>query len=330
MRIWSLHPKYLDSKGLVALWRETLLAKNVLEGKTKGYKNHSQLNRFKKSKNPIDSINQYLYAVYNEALERGYNFNKDKINRNFSHLNLTVTKGQLNFEIGHLLSKLKKRNRIKYNELNKLTTIDPHPMFNLVEGGIEDWEAIKNQMSKVLITGGTGLIGKYLCKKLHEKGYDVAILARKKKQITGLTVYNWNIEKKEIEKKALEKVSYIIHLAGANIGDKRWTRKRKQEIINSRIKTNELLLNKIKEQSINLKAFISASATGYYGMLSTDKIFIEEDSPANDFLGETCKQWEQSVDKFKNLDIRTVKIRTGVVLTSHGGALSKMLIPFIL
>ena len=102
MRIWSIHPKYLDSKGLVALWRETLLAKNVLENKTKGYKNHPQLNRFRQSKKAIDCIHQYLSEIYKEAERRKYNFNKDKISDNFKRITLTVTRGQMDFEIMHL------------------------------------------------------------------------------------------------------------------------------------------------------------------------------------------------------------------------------------
>src|SRR6185295_4973729 len=107
MRIWSIHPKYLDAKGLVALWRETLLTKHVLEGKTKGYKNHPQLDRFKKIKNPVDAINQYLSIVYTEALARGYDFNKQKINWKFKKRRIKVTAGQLEYEASHLLNKLK-------------------------------------------------------------------------------------------------------------------------------------------------------------------------------------------------------------------------------
>src|SRR5687768_3994808 len=98
MRIWSLHPSYLDTKGLVALWRETLLAQHVLEGKTKGYKNHPQLNRFKACKNPAHAINQYLAEVCNEAEKRDYSFNRKKINLKFKPVLLKVTRGQLQFE----------------------------------------------------------------------------------------------------------------------------------------------------------------------------------------------------------------------------------------
>lgn len=143
MRIWSLHPKHLDSKGLVALWRETLLAKNVLEGKTKGYKNHPQLNRFKKNKNPLNSINKYLSLVYAESVERGYNFNKEKINWNFDEQDLlSVTSGQMEYERNHLLKKLKVRDHKRYLELTKIENLDSHPLFAVVKGEIEDWEII--------------------------------------------------------------------------------------------------------------------------------------------------------------------------------------------
>lgn len=146
MRIWSLHPKYLDSKGLVALWRETLLAKHVLEGKTKGYKNHPQLNRFKKSKYPIDLINQYLSEVYKEAIKRKFNFDKEKINWNFRKGSLLVTTGQVKYEVEHLLIKLKRRDQSKYKELKSILIFDTHPIFKLVEGEIEDWEIITKTM----------------------------------------------------------------------------------------------------------------------------------------------------------------------------------------
>ena len=142
MRIWSLHPKYLDSKGIVALWRETLLAKNVLEGKTKGYKNHPQLNRFKKLKNPLNAINYYLSEVYNEALKRGYNFNKEKFDSKFSIISLTVTNGQIEYEKEHLLRKLKTRDPERFKTTNKLMEFEPHPMFKIVNGEIEPWEII--------------------------------------------------------------------------------------------------------------------------------------------------------------------------------------------
>ena len=140
MRIWSIHPKYLDTKGLVALWRETLLAKHVLEGKTKGYRNHPQFDRFKLTDKPIDRINQYLAAIYNEALSRNYNFDKEKIDWNFKPSIMCVTTGQIKFETEHLLNKLKIRDKKKFDNLNKLKKIDQHPIFKIIKGDIEDWE----------------------------------------------------------------------------------------------------------------------------------------------------------------------------------------------
>jgi hypothetical protein len=146
MRLWSLHPKYLDAKGLVALWREALLAKHVLEGKTKGYTNHPQLSRFKKTKNPVETINQYLSEIYLEAFKRNYNFEKGKIDWNFQKSNLTVTRGQLNYEARHLLNKLKTRNITRFEELKSNSAFENHPLFIVVEGDIEEWEILKDTL----------------------------------------------------------------------------------------------------------------------------------------------------------------------------------------
>lgn len=140
MRIWSLHPKYLDSKGLVALWRETLLAKNVLAGNTKGYRNHPQLERFKRVKHPLDALNCYLSFVYYEALERNYNFTKDKIDWNFAPVKLTVTEGQVGFEAEHILKKLELRDIQRHKELMKLSSFAVNPIFEIVSGDVESWE----------------------------------------------------------------------------------------------------------------------------------------------------------------------------------------------
>jgi len=182
-------------------------------------------------------------------------------------------------------------------------------------------------MSTILITGGTGVIGKYLSEKLKEKGYNVSILSRTSSNETDIRSYAWKIDKNEIEHQALETADYIIHLAGTSIGDKRWSTKRKQQIIDSRVKSAELIFEKLKENKSKPKAFISASAIGFYGTITSDKILTETDPPANDFLGNTCRQWEQSADRFEELGIRTVKIRTGLVLTKQGGVLAKLLLP---
>lgn len=142
MRLWSLHPKYLDTKGIVALWREALLAKHVLEGKTKGYTNHPQLNRFKKAKNPLHAINQYLSVVHEEATARGYNFNIAKVDQNYSKTRMKLHTGQLQYEWQHLLKKLKVRDENRYKNQKKLKMPEVIPMFRLVEGGVEDWEIV--------------------------------------------------------------------------------------------------------------------------------------------------------------------------------------------
>jgi hypothetical protein len=140
MRIWSIHPEYLDSKGLTALWRETLLAKNVLEGNTKGYKNHPQLNRFRATEDPVSSINHYLSFVYYEAKKRGFNFDRRKIDWDFHPIQIKVTRGQLEFEKNHMLKKLKVRDKGKFKVLAARKNLKSHPQFKLINGEIEDWK----------------------------------------------------------------------------------------------------------------------------------------------------------------------------------------------
>jgi len=144
MRLWSIHPKYLDCKGLIALWRESLLAKKVLSGKTKGYKNHPQLERFKKHPNPLSAINSYLYHIYEHALRCGHDFKKISSTKTVSQIK--VTTGQIQFEFNHLKKKLKTRDPEKYRQLLKVKRIRPHPMFKIVEGEIERWEKGKKKI----------------------------------------------------------------------------------------------------------------------------------------------------------------------------------------
>ncbi len=182
-------------------------------------------------------------------------------------------------------------------------------------------------METVLITGGSGLIGNLLSRKLKEKGYEVALLSRKKKVKPGFSIYSWDLKKNEIEQEAINRCNYIIHLAGANVSSRLWSKKRKQIIIDSRVKSVHLLFDKISASGNRLKAFISSSAVGFYGAVTTDKIFTESDPPGHDFLAETCRLWEEAADKFKAIGIRTVKIRSGVALSNKGGALPKILAP---
>lgn len=142
MRLWSLHPKYLDSKGLVALWREGLLAKAVLEGKTRGYRSHPQLRRFRAQEDPIAAVNAYLHAVLEEAKHRGYHFDETKLAPQASVRPLEVSAGQLRYEWRHLLSKLKRRDPARFQQLCMIRNPDPHPLMKVVPGDIEAWEVI--------------------------------------------------------------------------------------------------------------------------------------------------------------------------------------------
>ncbi len=143
MRLWSLHPKYLDTKGLVALWREALLAKTVLENKTKGYKNHPQLFRFKEQTKPVEAIHFYLGVVHYEAANRNYNFDRLKVNWDCNSCLIPVNHGQIIYESEHLKRKLELRDPIKLSELQKVEVFDLHPIFIAREGGIESWEILE-------------------------------------------------------------------------------------------------------------------------------------------------------------------------------------------
>jgi hypothetical protein len=142
MRLWSIHPEYLDAKGLVALWRESLLAQKVLLGETIGYKNHPQLIRFKKSNNSIGAIATYLRCIQEEAEKRGYKFNSNKIVNKRVTKKILVNSDQIEYEFTHLLKKLKKRDPANYKRLKNIKRIKQHPLFNKKKGGIEEWEIV--------------------------------------------------------------------------------------------------------------------------------------------------------------------------------------------
>lgn len=142
MRLWSLHPCYLDTKGLVACWREGLLARKVLKGETKGYRNHPQLERFKAQAKPIAVLDSYLLAVLEEATRRGFMFNREKIGPRFSESSIAVTDGQLEYELRHLKIKLKARDIEQYEKVVKIKTPLPNPIFRVIEGSIELWERV--------------------------------------------------------------------------------------------------------------------------------------------------------------------------------------------
>jgi len=182
-------------------------------------------------------------------------------------------------------------------------------------------------MARILISGGTGLIGKHLCPELKNRGYDVTLLSRKNSESNEFRTFRWNPEKGEIEEGAIESADYIIHLAGTNLGEKRWTPKQKQIIVDSRVKTANLIFKKLTEINHPLKAFISSSAVGYYGSVSAEIELEEANPPGKDFLAEVCLKWEEAADQFQKKGIRTVKIRSGVVLSRTGGVLAQMKVP---
>ncbi len=177
-------------------------------------------------------------------------------------------------------------------------------------------------METILITGGTGLIGKHLSNLLRTKNYNIAILSRSTSG--NPNAYFWDIEKDFIEQKAIEQADYIIHLAGAGIADERWTKKRKKELIDSRVNSTQLLYEKVVKFNPNLKGFIAASGIGYYGSVTSEKIYTENDAAGTDFLATTCKLWEKESMKFDAINIRTVILRTGIVLSKDGGAYEKI------
>ena len=142
MRIWTLHPKYLDSKGLVALWRETLLAQKVLLGETKGYRNHPQLVRFRATRNPVGAVASYLREVVAEAQRRGYNFDATKIANRRYQGRITVTSGQVAYEREHLARKLTQRAPELLPQLDAAERLELHPLFQQVAGEVEPWEVV--------------------------------------------------------------------------------------------------------------------------------------------------------------------------------------------
>lgn len=184
-------------------------------------------------------------------------------------------------------------------------------------------------MKTVLITGGTGLVGKALTTALLKKGYSVIILSRKKNTATNtdpkIEFAQWDIDKQYIEIAAIQKTDYIIHLAGAGVVDKKWTEAYKAEIQNSRTLSSKLLINTLREYTNKVKVVVSASAIGWYKPTTT--IHTEEEPADDSFLGATCKLWEDSVQAFTTLNKRLVTFRIGIVLSTNGGALAEFIKP---
>ena len=176
---------------------------------------------------------------------------------------------------------------------------------------------------KVLITGGSGLLGSALTKKLLKNSIDVVHLTRNKSSKNDVKNYLWNWEKNEIDENCFVGVTHIVHLAGAGIAEKAWTQKRKEEIVKSRVLTTRLMHSKITQLKLPISGFIAASAVGIYGAQISEKVFTEKDKAFEDFMGNCCKQWENSIDKFESIS-RVVKLRLGVILDKNHGALPRI------
>jgi hypothetical protein len=140
MRLWTVHPRYLDAAGLTALWREALLARKVLMNRTRGYRRHPQLTRFRERPNPVAWINAYLFVVHAEAARRGYSFDRSKIGRTRASGKLVETAGQLAFEWEHLGQKLRRRDRKASDRLAARRFPEANPLFRIVKGKVRDWE----------------------------------------------------------------------------------------------------------------------------------------------------------------------------------------------
>lgn len=177
----------------------------------------------------------------------------------------------------------------------------------------------------ILISGGSGMIGREIINSLDSGKYEIAILTRKK-SVSGIRSFQWNIEKGFIEEGAVDFADVLIHLAGENIAGGRWTHKRKKRILQSRVNSTNLLFSEFKKKN-KVVNVLSASAIGYYGVETNSHIFREEDSPGSDYIADVVKRWENSVDQFSCLGGQVTKLRIGLVLSQQGGALKKLSLP---
>ena len=180
---------------------------------------------------------------------------------------------------------------------------------------------------KIMVTGAGGLIASRLIELLVQRGYSVVRLSHSRPTDKEAGIFHWNTDKMSLDQGALKGVTHIINLAGAGIADKRWSDKRKKEIIKSRVSSASLLFNSMEKEGVRINCYITASAIGFYGNSTSAEIFSENDPPADDFLADACRLWEEGADQFQNSRIRTVKVRTGIVLSAKGGFLKKLSLP---
>jgi len=183
-------------------------------------------------------------------------------------------------------------------------------------------------MAKILITGGSGLVGRAISELLLKKGHEISWLSREKGNWRSIQKFRWDLKSGYIDEAAFTGVEALIHLAGTGIIDKLWTNAFKKEIIASRVKSSQLLFDTISKNNFEIKTLVGSSAVGYYGSVQSEHCYSENDAPGSDFLAQTCIAWEKSYAPFINSGIRTVIIRTGVVLSKEGGAYEKMLPAF--
>ena len=180
-------------------------------------------------------------------------------------------------------------------------------------------------MSKILIAGGTGLIGNAITELLLNKGHEVAFLSRRENLSEKIPRYRWSFEENYIDPKAIEGVDYLINLAGAGIADRPWTKQRRALIINSRVQGNQLIASHIKSKKLKLKKYISASAIGFYGDRGMEKL-TEQSTSGDGFLAECCIAWEDAINAIDALGTPTTIIRVGIVLSNDGGAFPKIML----
>lgn len=187
-------------------------------------------------------------------------------------------------------------------------------------------------MANFLITGGTGMVGSALTTRLIRSGHSVVILTRRPRQSNhpSIRYMVWDPFQRQLEAGAIREADYIIHLAGANVAEKRWTAKRKQEILESRVRSGEFLVENLQKIPHRVKAVWSASAQGWYGadtVIPNSNPFVETDPAHSDFLGSTCQSWEKSVQPLTSMGIRLIQMRIGIVLSTTGGALAEFIKP---